>query len=344
MSFKRRWSGCDSLEGDITPDADNTRNMGSTSERFANVYTKYLNAGNSSDYGVVRVYGPAGSWRSIELYSANSRRYALTADASNESGSDAGSDFQLRVYNDSGSYKFTAIHIERDTGRIHLRRALCFDALARLCSVAIKPSDFSLASGTGGSASAEGQAVRLTAAGNNTPGATAYGSFDLRTEAGGSTLDFSKRLALHVRLGFRCTDTPSADVAEWVCARVVYTGSGNPTLGFYISAEFSAASGQWTFEIRARCYDEAGNLISNVLLETVSVSPGAWVERDLFLDSPGGGADATAYVDWGAGSTVAVGSSGSVGGARLHVEANGGPSGGGDVEVEVLQILFNREW
>ncbi|MCX7702520.1 MAG: DUF2793 domain-containing protein [Planctomycetota bacterium] len=62
----------------------------------------------------------AATWRSLRFRTNEALRWVIAADSAAESGSDAGSDLQIRRYNDAGVYLSSPVIIRRATGVIEL--------------------------------------------------------------------------------------------------------------------------------------------------------------------------------------------------------------------------------
>jgi hypothetical protein len=62
----------------------------------------------------------AGNARDIQFSSAGTRRWAIRAEATSESGSDAGTNLQIISYTDAGSAKTTIVDVNRATGKVTL--------------------------------------------------------------------------------------------------------------------------------------------------------------------------------------------------------------------------------
>ena len=73
---------------------------------------------DTNDDNAVRVNRAAGSGKFLSFYSADSLRWSLGANATAESGSDAGTDFAINRYNDSGVYQNSPLAINRAAGTI----------------------------------------------------------------------------------------------------------------------------------------------------------------------------------------------------------------------------------
>ncbi len=66
------------------------------------------------------ISGTAATNRDLDLATAGVQRWGVRCDASPETGSNAGSNFQLCSYSDAGSYQFSPISVTRSTGAVGL--------------------------------------------------------------------------------------------------------------------------------------------------------------------------------------------------------------------------------
>jgi len=121
------------VDGDIIPDADDTRNLGSSSKQFAAIYAVdgYFETAEGEK---VEVNNAAGTWRSVEYQTGGSMRWVITADSASESGGNAGSNFQVRRYDDSGSYIDNPIHIYRSDGVVRMVNGAKMDTIEEYTS------------------------------------------------------------------------------------------------------------------------------------------------------------------------------------------------------------------
>jgi hypothetical protein len=73
---------------------------------------------STSGRAVLNLTAPAGQHRAIEWQTSGTRRWNMTVDAGAESGSSAGSTFNLLAYNDAGTQTFNTMSISRATGQV----------------------------------------------------------------------------------------------------------------------------------------------------------------------------------------------------------------------------------
>ncbi len=72
-------------------------------------------AGSDTVAGSYEVNGPAGAARDLDFYTANVLRWAVRTNGTAETGSNAGSDFQVQARNDAGASIGNALTITRST-------------------------------------------------------------------------------------------------------------------------------------------------------------------------------------------------------------------------------------
>ncbi len=77
----------------------------------------------ASGYISAVIDGAAGSQRYFQLQTAASNRWQLGAASNSESGSNAGSDFFIYAYTDSGAYSSTPLTIVRSSGQVQMGNA-----------------------------------------------------------------------------------------------------------------------------------------------------------------------------------------------------------------------------
>lgn len=82
--------------------------------------TVALDIGNGSAATAIAINGAAGTSRQVAFRSNGSNRWLYSVNATAESGSNAGSDFQLLARNDAGGALSTPFHITRSTGQTGL--------------------------------------------------------------------------------------------------------------------------------------------------------------------------------------------------------------------------------
>jgi hypothetical protein len=70
----------------------------------------------------VRIDGAAATTREYTFNTAGTQRWSIRANSNTESGSDAGSDFNINSYTDAGVFKDTVFEITRSTGNITITR------------------------------------------------------------------------------------------------------------------------------------------------------------------------------------------------------------------------------
>lgn len=78
-------------------------------------FSSTVKSGTDSVAGALQVNGAAGQARDLSFMTASVRRWTLRADATAETGSNAGSDFALRALNDAGTAIGTALAVTRST-------------------------------------------------------------------------------------------------------------------------------------------------------------------------------------------------------------------------------------
>jgi hypothetical protein len=81
-----------------------------------------VQSGTNSAAGTTIVNGQAGAARLLRIQTASTNRWALQADTTAEGGSNAGSNFALTAYDDSGTLLWTPISIVRSTGLITMNK------------------------------------------------------------------------------------------------------------------------------------------------------------------------------------------------------------------------------
>lgn len=86
--------------------------------------------------GALSIIGPSGGQRMLEFYTGASPRFYMGVNSLVESGGDAGSNFILNVCADNGSYKFTALDINRASGNISLYQPIFLPGLGTTASAA----------------------------------------------------------------------------------------------------------------------------------------------------------------------------------------------------------------
>jgi hypothetical protein len=79
-------------------------------------------AGSTND--AIRVSRPAGNHAGLGLYRGASARWLIYETSTLETGNNAGSDFALGRYNDSGAFVSTVFLVKRDTGNVLLKPTL----------------------------------------------------------------------------------------------------------------------------------------------------------------------------------------------------------------------------
>lgn len=110
--------GLDDIYAKLLP-TDGSANLGGPSNRYGNVHVKTslrLGADDNATLSYFQINGAAGSARRIELQTASSARWFLQASTGAESGSNAGSDFQIIRRADDGSNIGTPLTIGRADG------------------------------------------------------------------------------------------------------------------------------------------------------------------------------------------------------------------------------------
>lgn len=85
----------------------------------ANTFTADQSIGDGTSSSTLSINGASGNGRNIQFLTAASNRWALQATTASESGSNAGSNFAIRRYSDSGTLIDNPLTIERSSGNIN---------------------------------------------------------------------------------------------------------------------------------------------------------------------------------------------------------------------------------
>jgi hypothetical protein len=93
--------------------------------------TQGVTSGTNSGTGTIegpRVNGASGSVRAFVWQTAGVKRWYMRANGTGESGSNAGSDWELNAYDDSGNLLATPIKVTRSNGTVTVAGALAQNA------------------------------------------------------------------------------------------------------------------------------------------------------------------------------------------------------------------------
>lgn len=96
-------TGTTSLQGDLTPSTNNSRSLGTTSFRYAGIYSVLANFGGSGGNRTITIEADAGSSAYLQMNASTVRRWLFGRNSSAESTGNAGSNFTLVAYADDGS-------------------------------------------------------------------------------------------------------------------------------------------------------------------------------------------------------------------------------------------------
>lgn len=93
---------------------------------FTTINAEVINVSSAGTQFITSVFvtGAAGTARLLGFLTGNLNRWLVSADATAESGGNAGSDFAIYRYDDAGAFLGQPFYIQRSTGDIYLERDL----------------------------------------------------------------------------------------------------------------------------------------------------------------------------------------------------------------------------
>ena len=89
-------------------------------------------AANEANLPGLKISGAAATFRSLRFYTATSLRWLFGANATAESGANAGSDLELQSYDDAGNVLGTLLRIIRSTGAWSIFGAVTFNIVPKV--------------------------------------------------------------------------------------------------------------------------------------------------------------------------------------------------------------------
>jgi len=365
-------SGFTLVDGDdIIPETTDTSNLGSSSKQFAAIYAVdgYFETAEGEK---VEVNNAAGTWRSVEYQTGGSMRWVITADSASESGGNAGSDFQLRRYDDSGSYIDNPIHIYRSDGVVRMVNGAKVDTIEEYTSGAgitladavevnktvsyayqylhqAPFSGWSTNAPSSGSATAAAGRLQITIDdGALTDSGEVWLSIYDADGAGYVHLD-DKAMRFRVRGYLKLSDLGSAH-SEVNLARIVVTGA-NVWLGFKFTIEVGGSPVTQTVRLYAvneywdsgtSSYVETASLIHTWTHQSVGVAHEINFELDVASDASNATCKELITDD---SATISVGDDNNQASAELDVWLwRNTANCGYDIELDIMQWTFAREW